>query len=287
MDKIVRAMAYDRKVRVFATLSTQTVKDAIDNHKLNLASAMALGRLLSATAMMSLMGDEGLLAVQVLSKGPMKGLIAISDKRGRVKGYVFNNDYTSYGQDVSSIGQLIMPGQLVVSKDMGLKEPYTGIIDLASGEIAEDIAKYYTDSEQTPSACALGTYFDQEGNLLAAGGYIVQVMPGTDEKILKELEQRVDLSTNISELLYDLGSAEKILEFLFSDRALEITDSVDLSFSCDCSYKGILEKLLVLDKSQLMEIAQEEEVIEAVCPYCSSKYHYDAKEVLELLEERE
>ena len=210
MDKLLKAMAYDKKVRVYAAISTDTVNEAIRVHDLNLMSAMALGRLLTVTAMMSYMSKSESIAVQISSEAPMKGVLAIADSKGKVKGYVTNNDYTTYGEDISSLGQLLMPGKLMISRNFGLKEPYTGITSLVTGEIAEDIAKYYMDSEQTPTACALGTYFNEQGKLLAAGGYIIQTLPNTEEKVLKELEQRVSLTSNISKLIYDLRTPNNL-----------------------------------------------------------------------------
>lgn len=230
MDTVIKAMAYDKKVRIYATLSTDTVNETIRRHGLNLMAAMALGRLLTAAAMMSYMSKDESIVLSISSDAPMKGVTAIADSKGKVKGYVQNNDYKTYGEDITSLGQLLMPGKLTIIRDMGLKEPYTGIIPLVSGEIAEDIAKYYTDSEQTPTACALGTYFDDKGQLLAAGGFIIQVMPDIDEVTLKELEQRIALADSVSKLIYDLKTPEAILNFMFSDRALEITASEPLSF---------------------------------------------------------
>lgn len=283
MDTIVKAMAYDKKVRVYAALSTDTVNEAIRRHSLNLMAAMALGRLLTATGMMSCMSKHESIVLSVSSDAPLKGVTAIADSKGKVKGYVQNNDYKTYGEDFSSLGELLMPGKLTIIKDMGLKEPYTGIISLATGEIAEDIAKYYTESEQIPTACALGTYFNEQGELLAAGGFIIQVMPNTDEAILKELEQRVTLAENVSKLIYDLKTPESLLRFLFSDRNLEIMESEPLSFSCGCSKDIILEKLLTIDKQQLKDVATEQSSIEAVCPYCNNHYNYDSKDIMTLL----
>ncbi len=280
MDRIVTALAYDKKVRVFIALSTNTVNEAIRLHKLNLMSAMALGRLLTVTAIMSYMTQSESIAVQVSSEGPMKGVLAISDEKGKVKGYVTNNDYTTYGENITSLGQLLMPGKLMISRDFGLKEPYTGITRLITGEIAEDIARYYMDSEQTPTACALGTYFDDKGKLLSAGGYIIQVLPGTEDRILNEIEQRVSLTGNISKLIYDLETPENLLNFLFSDRNPEITGTHGIAFKCSCSKEKILDKLLTIDKEQLNEVAKQQSTIEAVCPYCNSHYHYHSKDIL-------
>ncbi len=284
MDRIVTALAYDKKVRVFIALSTNTVNEAIRLHKLNLMSAMALGRLLTATAIMSYMTQSESIAVQVSSEGPMKGVLAISDEKGKVKGYVTNNDYTTYGENITSLGQLLMPGKLMISRDFGLKEPYTGITRLITGEIAEDIAKYYMDSEQTPTACALGTYFDDKGKLLSAGGYIIQVLPGTEDRILNEIEQRVSLTGNISKLIYDLETPENLLNFLFSDRNPEINGTHGIAFKCSCSKEKILDKLLTIDKEQLNEVAKQQSTIEAVCPYCNSHYHYHSKDILKIIE---
>ncbi len=284
MDKVLIAMAYDKKVRVYAALSTDTVNDAIRKHNLNLMSAMALGRLLTVTAMMSYMSKSESIAVQISSEAPMKGVLAIADSKGKVKGYVLNNDYTTYGENISSLGQLLLPGKLMISKGFGLKEPYTGITSLVTGEIAEDIAKYYMESEQTPTVCALGTYFDEQGRLLAAGGYIIQVLPNTEESIIKEIEQRVSLTNNISKLIYDLQSPQNLMNFLFSDRNLEITGEEVISFECSCSKDGILNKLLTIDKAQLNEVASQQSVIEAVCPYCNAHYNYDSKDILKILE---
>ncbi|HPY98678.1 MAG TPA: Hsp33 family molecular chaperone HslO [Clostridia bacterium] len=280
MDRIVTALAYDKKVRVFIALSTNTVNEAIRLHRLNLMSAMALGRLLTVTAIMSYMTQSESIAVQVSSEGPMKGVLAISDEKGKVKGYVTNNDYTTYGENITSLGQLLMPGKLMISRDFGLKEPYTGITRLITGEIAEDIARYYMDSEQTPTACALGTYFDDKGKLLSAGGYIIQVLPGTEDRILNEIEQRVSLTGNISKLIYDLETPENLLNFLFSDRNPEITGTHGIAFKCSCSKEKILDKLLTIDKEQLNEVAKQQSTIEAVCPYCNSHYHYHSKDIL-------
>lgn len=284
MDRIVTALAYDKKVRVFIALSTNTVNEAIRLHKLNLMSAMALGRLLTVTAIMSYMTQSESIAVQVSSEGPMKGVLAISDEKGKVKGYVTNNDYTTYGENITSLGQLLMPGKLMISRDFGLKEPYTGITRLITGEIAEDIARYYMDSEQTPTACALGTYFDDKGKLLSAGGYIIQVLPGTEDRILNEIEQRVSLTGNISKLIYDLETPENLLNFLFSDRNPEITGTHGIAFKCSCSKEKILDKLLTIDKEQLNEVAKQQSTIEAVCPYCNSHYHYHSKDILKIIE---
>ncbi|HPL08719.1 MAG TPA: Hsp33 family molecular chaperone HslO [Clostridia bacterium] len=284
MDRIVTALAYDKKVRVFIALSTNTVNEAIRLHRLNLMSAMALGRLLTVTAIMSYMTQSESIAVQVSSEGPMKGVLAISDEKGKVKGYVTNNDYTTYGENITSLGQLLMPGKLMISRDFGLKEPYTGITRLITGEIAEDIARYYMDSEQTPTACALGTYFDDKGKLLSAGGYIIQVLPGTEDRILNEIEQRVSLTGNISKLIYDLETPENLLNFLFSDRNPEITGTHGIAFKCSCSKEKILDKLLTIDKEQLNEVAKQQSTIEAVCPYCNSHYHYHSKDILKIIE---
>lgn len=283
MDSIVKAFAYDKKVRIYAAVSTETVNEAIKRHGLNIMAAMALGRLLTATGLMSYFSENETIALSISTKNAIKGLTAISEHKGVVKGYVINNDYTTYRKDIKGIRDLLMPGRLTIVRDLGLKEPYTGVIDLVSGEIAEDIAEYYTKSEQTPTACALGTYFSEEGILLAAGGYMIQVLPDTQDSILKELVQRVSLTDNISKLLYDLKSPVELINFLFSDRKPEILEEVPLRFSCGCSRENIMNKLLTIDKKQLMEVAREQKVIEAVCPYCNNKYEYDSKDVEELL----
>jgi molecular chaperone Hsp33 len=283
MDSIVKAFAYDKKVRIYAAVSTDTVNEAIRRHGLNIMAAMALGRLLTVTGLMSYFSENETIALSISTKNAIKGLTAISEHKGVVKGYVINNDYTTYRKDILGIRDLLMPGRLTIVRDLGLKEPYTGVIDLVSGEIAEDIAAYYTKSEQTPTACALGTYFSEEGILLAAGGYMIQVLPDTEDSILKELVQRVSLTDNISKLLYDLKSPVELINFLFSDRKPEILEEVPLRFSCGCSRENIMDKLITIDKKQLMEVAREQKVIEAVCPYCNNKYEYDSKDVEELL----
>jgi molecular chaperone Hsp33 len=283
MDSIVKAFAYDKKVRIYAAVSTDTVNEAIKRHGLNIVAAMALGRLLTAAGMMSYFSENETIALSISTKNAIKGLTAISEHKGAVKGYVVNNDCATYRQDIKGIKDILMPGRLTIVRDLGLKEPYTGVIDLVSGEIAEDIAAYYTKSEQTPTACALGTYFNEEGILLASGGYMIQVLPDTPDSILKELVQRVSLTDNISKLLYDLRSPVELINFLFSDRQPEILEEVPLKFSCGCSRENIMEKLLTIDKKQLMEVAREQEVIEAVCPYCGNRYEYNSKDVEELL----
>lgn len=218
MAQILRALSKDKNIAIFIMESTDIVEYACKIHNLPPIPAAALGRLLTATSMMGVMlkGENHSVSVQISCSGVLKGLVAVSDSKGNVKGYVKNKEVLT---EIDERGKLnvkgaIGEGTLTVIKDLGLKEPYIGQIELVSGEIAEDITHYFAMSEQIPSAVALGVLIDRDESIKSAGGFIIQVLPETDEKVILELEQKLKDFSNISSVLEN-KSIEEIVKELF------------------------------------------------------------------------
>ncbi|BCS81754.1 Hsp33 family molecular chaperone HslO [Anaerocellum diazotrophicum] len=280
MAQILRALSKDKNIAIFIMDSTDIVEYARKIHNLPPIPAAALGRLLTATSMMGIMlkGENHSVSVQISCSGVLKGLVAVSDSKGNVKGYVKNKEVLT---EIDERGKLnvkgaIGEGTLTVIKDLGLKEPYIGQIELVSGEIAEDITHYFALSEQIPSAVALGVLIDRDESIKSAGGFIVQVLPETDEKVIFDLEQKLKNFTNISSVLEN-KSIEEIVKELFGSIEYEVLAKHQPVYKCDCS-KEKVESIIPLLKDE--EISDE--TIEIVCTFCQKKYYFSREEAFKI-----
>ena len=240
-DYIVRAMAADASIRAFAITSKDIVETARKDHDTTPVMTAALGRLLSVGAMMGAMmkGDKDLLTLQIQCSGPAKGMTVTADSHGNVKGFALNPqvDLPLNSQGKLDVGGALDLGILSVIKDMGLKEPYVGQCQLQTGEIAEDLTYYFATSEQIPSAVGLGVLVDKDGSVKQAGGFILQLMPFTPDDVIEKLEQRIAEIDSVTQMLDRGLSPEQILEEIVGDFGLEITDTIDTAFNCDCSLR--------------------------------------------------
>ena len=215
----------------------------------------------------------------------MGGLVAVSSRDGTLKGYVVNNDYDSYGNDASlGVGPCLMPGFLSVVRDIGLKEPYTGTIALQSGEIGDDLAYYYTYSEQVPSLVALGVKFNSDASVKSAAGMIIQLMPGAAEETIVKIENRLRAAGSVSKLIEKFRTPEAILDYMLPGGNPEITAEKDISYKCGCSRNGMLRGVISLGREDLEKITSEQQEIEAVCHFCKAKYRFSSDDVMALLE---
>ena len=282
-DYIVRATAADGQIRAFAITSKHLVEEARRAHDTSPVITAALGRLLSGAAMMGIMmkGEKDLLTVQIKSAGPARGLTVTADSAGHVKGFPMEAAVELPLNDKGKldVGGALGPGVLSVIKDMGLKEPYVGQIALQTGEIAEDLTYYFATSEQVPSAVGLGVLVDKDRTVKQAGGFIIQLMPFTDDDIIERLEKRITEIASVTEMLEEGNTPEQILEKILGEFGLEITDTVPTAFQCDCSKERVSRAIATLGKKELDDIINDGETIEVKCQFCNRAYHFDVDEL--------
>lgn len=288
-DYILRATAANDMVRAFAATTRETVEKARELHNTTPVATAALGRLLTAGAMMGVMlkNDKDLITLQIKGDGPLEGELVTADCNGRVKGYVFNPDVNipPKSPEKLDVGGAVGKGFLTVIKDLGLKEPYVGKTELISGEIAEDLAYYYATSEQVASAVALGVLVDKDTSVLQAGGFIIQVMPGVTEEIIERLESRINVIPYITELLSMGDTPESILNLILGDMDLKITDKIPCEYYCSCSRERVEKALLAIGKDELETLLKEDKKAELSCHFCNKVYNFDEEDLKRLLDE--
>ncbi|MDO4616406.1 MAG: Hsp33 family molecular chaperone HslO [Lachnospiraceae bacterium] len=287
-DYIVRATAAEGQIRAFAATTRNLVEEARSRHNTSPVATAALGRLMTGAVMMGIMmkGDKDLLTLQIRGDGPIQGITVTADSKGTVKGYVENPmvliPANSIGKlDVSgAVGQ----GTLTVIRDLGLKEPYVGTIDLPSGEIAEDLTYYFAASEQVPSTCGLGVLMNKENNTVKqAGGFIIQLMPGTEEEVIEKLEKNLSGIKSVTSMLEEGDTPEQILERLLGNMDLEINETVPASFYCNCSQERVSRALISLGRKELQSLIDEGKPVELQCHFCNSAYTFSVEEMEEML----
>lgn len=288
-DYILRATAADGLIRAFAATTKNTVQTARSLHNTTPVASAALGRLLTAGAMMGTMlkGEKDLVTLQIKGDGPIEGLLVTADSKGRVKGYPFNPnvDIPPKSPVKLDVGGAVGKGYLTVIKDLGLKEPYVGKTELVSGEIAEDLTYYYAKSEQIPTAIALGVLVDTDTSIKAAGGFIIQLMPGATLEVATMLEERITHLKYITELLDRGETPETILDAVLGDMDLEIIDKMPTEFYCDCSRERVEEALISIGEKDLRTILEEDKKAEISCHFCNKVYNFDEADLKKLLDE--
>lgn len=283
MGKIVRALSNDGSVLCSAINSTDIIREMARLHECSQAVTAALGRVATAASIMGAMlkyeGDR--LTLRISGGGACGTLTAVADYRGNVKCCVGNAK-----ADAASVEELVgNDGSLTVIKDMGLKEPYCGQIPLISGNIAQEITSYYSISEQLPTVCNMGTLFGDDGEILSAKGYMVQVVPPVSDKSMQVLEDNLAKMSSISEMMKSGKAPEEIALDALEGLGGEILDSWDAVYHCDCSRertKGILRSL---GKKDIAELAEEQDEVEVCCHFCNRKYVFSRDELLEMLKE--
>jgi len=285
-DYIIRATAANKQIRAFAATTKEMVEYAMEIHNTSPIATAALGRLLTAGAMMGSMmkAEKDLLTLQIQGNGPMKGLVVTSDSKCNVKGYVYEPGVmlppNSKGK--LDVGGAIGIGLLSVTRDLGLKEPYSSQTTLTTSEIAEDLTYYFATSEQVPSAVALGVLMNKNNTVRQAGGFIIQLMPNADDEVIDVLESRIKGVSSITDLLDKGSSPENILENVLEDLDLEITDKLPAKFSCSCSKERVTKALISIGKKDLQEMIDENEDIEVHCHFCNKKYKFTVDELRDL-----
>lgn len=285
---MIRATAADGMIRAFAADTKDIVEEARQRHNLSPIASAALGRLMTATLMMGweMKNDTDLITVQIQCDGPIKGLLATADNRGRVKGYVNNPDVMlpPNAQGKLDVGGALDLGVLSVIRDVGLKEPYVGQTILVSGEVAEDIAYYYATSEQVPSSVALGVLMNKDNTVRQAGGFIIQLMPGASDEIAEKLEERIKGLKSMTAMLDEGLTPEDVLKLILDDFGLEINDKQEVSFYCNCDKKRVEKVLISVGRANLEEMIDDGKPIELVCHFCGRKYEFSVDEMKTMLD---
>jgi len=279
-DYLLRGTACQDQFRFFVCDSTAIVQTALELHNMAPAPTLLLGRLLTAALLMGtdLKDNAHSLTLNIEAEGILKGAIAIYEPEGKVRGYAKNPDF--FDTDIKNnwqIGKLLVKGTLSVIKDLKMKAPMTGQIELITGEIAEDIAHYYLVSEQVPTAVSLGVLFDQDGKIRSAGGYLIQQMPSANPSDVDKLTLNLSNTPHITDLL-DMGMDwEKILDrMIFKDMDWSAGKNISVRYHCPCSKERFANALRLLGKDELLTMSDG---ISPVCHYCSKQYAFSAEEI--------
>ena len=286
-DYIVRATAADHQLRAFAVTSKDIVEKAREIHNTSPVATAAIGRLLTAASIMGSMmkGEKDVLTLQIECGGPIGGITVTADSNADVKGYVNNPNVIlpPNAQGKLDVSGALGPGFLNVIKDIGLREPYNGQTHLVSGEIAEDLTYYFATSEQVPSSVGLGVLMDKDNHVRQAGGFIIQVMPDTDDEVIDKLEARLGEVHSVTEMLDKGMTPEDILNYVLEGMDVEILETVPTQYKCDCSFERVSKVIASLGKKELQEMIDDVKPVEVNCQFCGSHYKFDTEQLKEFI----
>ena len=288
MDEIVRVLARNAPVKAMAITGTALVERARAIHDTWPVATAALGRLLMAASMMGeqLKEEDGSVTLRVRGGGPLGTLLAVSDSHGNVRGYVDNPavDVPRKAHAKLDVGAAVgADGELTVVKDIGLKEPYVGSVQLVGGEIAEDVAAYFVESEQIPTACALGVLIAPEQTVQAAGGYLIQLLPGADDGIISAIERGIARVGAVSARLDEGASPLDLLRQVLSEFDLEVLETVPVEYRCACSRERVSRALISMGRDELTALIEEQGQAELTCQFCDKVYRFSREDLEALL----
>lgn len=280
---MVRATAANAQIRAFAITSRDMVEYARSAHGLSPVVTAALGRLMTGGVMMGSMlkGEKDMLTLQINGAGPVHGMTVTADSQGNVKGYADNPQAMMPPNSAGKldVGGVIGLGVLTVIKDMGLKEPYSSTIELKTGEIGDDLTYYFAASEQVPSCVALGVLMEKNNTVKQAGGFIIQLMPFTDEKVIAKLEEKLASIVPVTTMLEAGQTPEQILETVLGDLGVEVTDTLPVRFYCNCSKERVEKVLISLGDKEMQELIEEGKDVELNCHFCNTNYVFSVEEL--------
>lgn len=285
-DYLVRATAAEGQIRAFAVQARGMVEEARRRHDTSPVVTAALGRLLAAGAMMGAMmkGEEDLLTLQIECSGPVKGLTVTADSHGNVKGFAKVPQVMLPPNEKGKldVGGALDLGILSVIKDLGLKEPYVGQTELKTGEIGDDLTYYFANSEQTPSSVGLGVLMERDNTVRQAGGFVIQLMPFAEERVIDQLEKKLTAMESVTAYLDRGYSPEQLLEEILGEFGLEILDRMDTRFFCNCSKERVEKAILSVGRKELNEMIQEGKPIEVKCHFCNEAYEFTVEDLKKL-----
>ena len=286
-DYMIRATAADGQIRAFAATTKEMVETAKNAHNTSPIATAALGRLMTAAAMMGsdLKGEGELLTLRIEGDGPIGGLLVTADGKGDVKGYAFNPDVMlpPNAQGKLDVGGSLGLGVLSVIKDIGLKEPYVGQTQLITGEIAEDLTYYFATSEQVPSSVALGVLMNKDNTVRQAGGFIIQLLPDASDEIIDRLEAKLSGISSITSLLDAGKTPEEILTDILREFGLEILKKMPVQFHCDCERSRVEKAIISIGRKEIQDMIDEGKEIEVNCQFCNKHYKFSVDELGEML----
>lgn len=286
-DYIVRATAAEGQIRAFSINSRMIVETAREKHDTSPVVTAALGRLLTAGAMMGVMmkGEEDLLTLQIRCSGPVKGLTVTADSRGNVKGYaeVPQVMLPPNAKGKLDVGGALDLGVLSVIKDLGMKEPYVGQTELKTGEIGDDLTYYFASSEQIPSSVGLGVLMNRDNTVKQAGGFIIQLMPFASEEVIDRLEKKLKAMESVTAYLDRGCTPEQLLEELLGEFQVEFLERTETSFSCNCSKERVEKAIVSIGRKELNEMVQEGKPIEVKCHFCNTAYEFTVEDLKKII----
>ena len=288
-DTILKILSNNKEIRVFLAKTTHMVECAKVLHDLSKTATAALGRVLTANALMAadLKKEDNTVSIQIRTDGPIGNIITYANGKCEVKGYVLNPDVDLPIRADGKIdvgGAVTINGSLTVVKDVGGKEPYSGTIELVSGEIAQDLTYYFAKSEQIPTAIALGVLVDKDNRVvLSSGGLMIQLLPDASEETVERLEKILNNNFSISKLLCEEDYVEKTLEIIFPDKDYEILEEIYPTLRCDCSKERFLRGIISLGKEELKKLINEEDTITANCHFCNTSYEFKSDELKQFI----
>ena len=287
-DYLVRGMSMDGFVKVVAISSTELVRRGAEIQKTTPNATAAFGRALTAASMMGNMQkvDDGSMTLQIKGDGPIGTIVCVSDSIGNVRGYVYEPNVPLVEQypgklDVgATVGR---NGTLTVIRDLQMKEPYVGSVELVSGEIGDDVTAYFAQSEQTPTACALGVLVDRDRSVKVAGGYLLQLLPGAPDEVIDKLEAGIQRAGAVTRMLEQGMTPEDILGQVCGDLGVVFMETTEVSYKCYCDRDRVVAALISLGKEELTEIMAEGKPFPVECQFCDTTYSFTPDDIAELL----
>ena len=287
-DKLIRATASNGDIRVIAAITTDLVNEGVKIHNCAPTAAAALGRMLTAGSILGSMlkSEKDALTLKISGGGEAKGVVVTSYADASVKGYIGNPsvDLPMNSRGKLDVGGAIgINGNLLIIRDMGLKEPYVGQVPICTGEIGDDLAYYFTVSEQTPSAVGLGVLVDTDLSIKAAGGFIIQMMPGANELVADLVMYRLQEIPSVTEMIVKGMTIEEIVNYIFEDMDLKIHDSIIPTYKCDCSREKVERAFISIGQKDLEELYNEGKEEELKCHFCNKAYKFTHEEIGEII----
>lgn len=287
-DELLIATAKDSQIRIIAAITTDMVNEGCSIHRCAPTAAAAFGRMLTAGVLMSSMlkSEKDTLTLQISGGGPAKGVVVTAYPNGRVKGYIGNPQVDLPMNSIGKLdvgGAIGINGNLTIIRDLGLKEPYVGQVPIYTGEIGDDLAYYFTTSEQTPSAVGVGVLVDTDYSVKASGGFIIQMLPGADDLIADLITYRLEEIPSITELICRGMDVEQILNYIFEDMGLNIIGKLHPEYYCDCSREKVEKALISIGKKDLEEIYADRKNENLICHFCNKNYEFTHEDIGNIL----
>ena len=286
-DYLVRGMTMDGLVKVVAIRSTELVRKAAQIQGTTPNATAAFGRALTAASMMGNMQkvENGSMTLQIKSDGPLGGLVCVSDPTGNVRGYVYNPKVPLVEKHPGKldVGATVGNGTLTIIRDLQMKEPYVGSIELVSGEIGDDVTAYFAQSEQTPTACALGVLVDTDMSVKVAGGYLIQLLPGATEETITAVEEGIRRAGAVTAMLEAGMTPEDILGQVCGALGVVFMETTEVGYKCYCSRERVTSALISLGRKELTEIAEEGKTFPVECQFCDVVYEFTPEQIREIL----